>query len=548
MAKQHRPAPKRPGTATNPAYEDHEIPGTGVIMQRRVQRHAFAPESRPFIYPKEQVEDLAAALKLGMNVMLTGPTGCIAGEAQIGVNRAGKSFQLPLSEVVRRFNGGAASGHSWDLSIPTRIRTRGKHGRVRLADLRAAMSSGFKPVYRVRMEKHTVRATADHEFHTASGWKRLDELVIGERIYVEGVRAPADQSEWKKNWYVLVNGLKLHPYAARRGVQSGKGGWSVVKHRLVMEAALNGMPYEEYLDRCRNGPVEGFRFLDPVKWAVHHIDEEPKHNEISNLVLETHSEHRRRHALDGGWRNVAIPTVLSPIIEISAAGEAETFDLSLDEPHNFLADGIVVHNCGKTALPRAICSELGEPLVRFNCDGETRVSNLRGMNVPDAKDGVLTLKFNAGDLAMCMKNGYKVLLDEIDAALPSVRFVLQPVLEEDNRTLHIPETGETIVARNNGFAVFATGNTVGYRAVTRAQYAGTNMMNAAFLDRFGMVIACEYPSREDEYKRVNVNVPDCEGDIVDGICRVAEELRTDDKFTSDFSTRRCIQWARLCAV
>jgi MoxR-like ATPase len=204
--------------------------------------------------------------------------------------------------------------------------------------------------------------------------------------------------------------------------------------------------------------------------------------------------------------------------------------------------------CGKTALPRAICAELGEPMVRFNCDGETRVSNLRGMNVPDAKDGVLTLKFNAGDLAMCMKEGYKVLLDEIDAALPSVRFVLQPVLEEDNRTLHIPETGETIVARDNGFAIFATGNTIGYRSVTRAQYAGTNMMNAAFLDRFGMVIGVEYPSREDEHKRVSVNVPECENDDVDGICRVAEELRNDDKFTSDFSTRRCIQWARLMAA
>ncbi len=203
--------------------------------------------------------------------------------------------------------------------------------------------------------------------------------------------------------------------------------------------------------------------------------------------------------------------------------------------------------CGKTALPRAICAELGIPLVRFNCDGETRVSNLRGMNIPDAKDGVLTLKFNMGDLAMCMKEGYMVLLDEIDAALPSVRFVLQPVLEEDNRTLHIPETGETIVARDNGFGIFATGNTVGYRSVTRAQYAGTNMMNAAFLDRFGMVIACEYPDREQENKRVTINVPDCEPDIIDGICRVAEELRTDDKFTSDFSTRRCIQWARLCS-
>jgi MoxR-like ATPase len=200
--------------------------------------------------------------------------------------------------------------------------------------------------------------------------------------------------------------------------------------------------------------------------------------------------------------------------------------------------------CGKTALPRALCAELGEPLIRFNCDGETRVSNLRGMNVPAAEDGVLTLRFSPGDLAICMREGYKVLLDEIDAALPSVRFVLQPVLEEDNRTLHVPETGETIVAAK-GFGVFATGNTVGYRASSRAQHAGTTSMNAAFLDRFGMVIACDYPNRAEEFKRIRVNVPECEEDIIEAICRVAEELRSDEKFKSDFSTRRCIQWARL---
>lgn len=200
--------------------------------------------------------------------------------------------------------------------------------------------------------------------------------------------------------------------------------------------------------------------------------------------------------------------------------------------------------CGKTALPRALCAELGEPMIRFNCDGETRVTNLRGQNLPVARDGVLTLEFSHGALALCMREGYKVLFDEIDAALPSVRFVLQPVLEEDNRTLYIPETGETITAAP-GFAVFGTGNTVGYRATSRSKYAGTTPMNAAFLDRFGMVVACGYPTRIEEFERVLVNVPGCDRDLIDGMCRVANELRQDTQFVSDFSTRRCVQWARL---
>jgi len=33
---------------------------------------------------------------------------------------------------------------------------------------------------------------------------------------------------------------------------------------------------------------------------------------------------------------------------------------------------------------------------------------------------------------------------------------------------------------------------------------------------------------------------------VRAIADTASQLRTDEKFRSDFSTRRCVQWARLC--
>lgn len=200
--------------------------------------------------------------------------------------------------------------------------------------------------------------------------------------------------------------------------------------------------------------------------------------------------------------------------------------------------------CGKTSVVSALAALTNHPLVRFNCDGETRVSNLRGMMKPTAKDGVLTLQFSLGDLAIAMKEGYWVLLDEIDAALASVLFVLQPVLEEDRRELHLPEERETISAHES-FRVFATGNTIGFRAAARARHAGTNPMNAAFVDRFGMVISCDYPPKDKEVERIKVNVPEIDADIAEGIGRTADTLRADQNFKADFSTRRCVQWARL---
>lgn len=211
--------------------------------------------------------------------------------------------------------------------------------------------------------------------------------------------------------------------------------------------------------------------------------------------------------------------------------------------------------CGKTSLPVQVAARVqtkggpGWPIVRFNMDGETRVSQIRGQHHPVAVDGVLSLEFRLGPFADAMRRGYWVILDEIDAAVPAVLFTLQSVLEEGNRSLTIPETGERIEAHPS-FRLFATSNTIGYRAHTRSHHAGTNVMNSALVDRFGMLLAVDYPDKRAELERIKLHVPALANDkaglvMLAGICKVAEDLRNDTKFRSVFSTRRAIQWARL---
>lgn len=200
--------------------------------------------------------------------------------------------------------------------------------------------------------------------------------------------------------------------------------------------------------------------------------------------------------------------------------------------------------CGKTSLPIALAARLGRPLVRFNLDGETRRSHLVGISRPATDShGALTLRFDEGKLVEALRAGWWIVLDELDIAPPNVTATLHSVLE-DQKTLTIPETGETIEAHPEAF-IFATGNTFGYRGTSRARHNGTHMQNVAFVDRFGMVLAIDYPSIEEEIERVKLHVPDLDPDYVDGICRIADELRKDEKFRADFSTRRLIQWAKL---
>ena len=200
--------------------------------------------------------------------------------------------------------------------------------------------------------------------------------------------------------------------------------------------------------------------------------------------------------------------------------------------------------CGKTMLIRALAAFLNQPLIRFNFDGETRKSHLVGQQRPASVGGVLTLEYVIGALVIAMQRGMWVLGDEIDMMLPGVAGVMQSVLEEGDRSLYIPETGERIKAHPY-FQFFATGNTLGYRSLARGRHAGTNPVNDAFLDRFGMVIACDYPPVEEEVERIKANCPHVHPLYVALIGKVAAQLRTDEKFKSDFSTRRCVQWARL---
>lgn len=278
-------------------------------------------------------------------IFLVGPPGCMSGETIVEVNRAGKSYKTRLDDLVHSFNGGFTRGHAWSPEIPTTIRARMDDGTIGLAPLVAAVSSGEKTVYRVTTSSgRSVKATAKHPFLTATGWKPLRKLAVGQHVYLDaGVKASGERK--KKTSYLQVQGLKHHPYARKRTQNI----FCVCKHRLVVEAFSNSVTLDVYIERLRTGrDLQGFQFLDPSK-IVHHKDENPKNNKLDNLeVLDSHSEHARKHCLAGKWRNVVARVDLETITAIEKIGIEETYDLTVAGAQNFLANGFVVHNTGKT--------------------------------------------------------------------------------------------------------------------------------------------------------------------------------------------------------
>lgn len=201
---------------------------------------------------------------------------------------------------------------------------------------------------------------------------------------------------------------------------------------------------------------------------------------------------------------------------------------------------------GKTSLVEQLAALGNHPVRRVNCHGESDTTLFVGRDRPTEKDGVRQFVYELGILAEAMTEGYWLLLDEIDAALQPVLFVLQQVLEDDGKLL-LEDGKGTVVRKHPDFRIWATANTVGIASRNRLLYSGTvGRMNEATLDRFGCVSHVQPMEPELEQKVLAAKHPDIDPDILGGMIKIANETRTqlkNEQLSCTFSTRRLLQWA-----
>lgn len=201
--------------------------------------------------------------------------------------------------------------------------------------------------------------------------------------------------------------------------------------------------------------------------------------------------------------------------------------------------------CGKTAGIHQLAAALDQPVRRFQLSGESRVADFVGTKVVevDEDSGEAVTRFQNGILVDAMEKGHWLILDELDGAPPAILFTLHSVLEAHGK-LVLTADGGRVVKRHKDFRVFATANTLG-RGDDTGLYTGTNVLNEAFLDRFGVVLQSTYPAKESEI-RILVNKTGVEEVLarrmVDVATRVREALANEECYCT-FSTRRLLTWA-----
>lgn len=204
--------------------------------------------------------------------------------------------------------------------------------------------------------------------------------------------------------------------------------------------------------------------------------------------------------------------------------------------------------CGKTSCIRQLAARLNYPVFEVTGHGRLEFADLVGHLT--VKDG--NMSFEYGPLALAMRYGGLMLLNEIDLTSPEVAAGLNGVL--DGSPLCIAENGGELITPHPMFRFAATANTNGGGDET-GLYQGAQRQNLAFADRF---ILCEvgYPEPAVEEKLLHQRFPGLPKKLCKTMVDYANEVRklfmgesSSSSLTNSievtFSTRSLLRWGDL---
>lgn len=171
---------------------------------------------------------------------------------------------------------------------------------------------------------------------------------------------------------------------------------------------------------------------------------------------------------------IVTPTIEARLMHLARMVAARRYPILLQGPTS----------AGKTSMVERLAKRTGHRLLRINNHEHTDVQEYIGSFAPDVHG---RLAFHDGALAQAVRHGYWIVLDELNLAQSEVLEALNRLLD-DNRELHIPETGETL-SPHPSFMLFATQNPPG-------AYGGRKVLSRAFRNRFLEMHMDEIPETE----------------------------------------------------
>ena len=301
-------------------------------------------------------------------VRIIGPASCLASDTKLQycvqdsegriINKKGGTIE----SLFRRFHGLSqeSGGPRWTAEnvqyLIQSVTDEGVVFRNRVTDV---VDKGIQPVYKlITRTGKTIRATRDHEFLTPRGYVPLSTLKRGSVVMINhGKTQPKGQMVPNRNYRKEVKAT-FHPRARIHTVTTGGKKYQyacVYRYWTVYEAHMNRMSHEAYLDTInRDQNATRLLWTIPEGSEIHHIDEDPSNDDLNNLVLVDSKNHINEFHSDKAKAALAIIVEEDVVVSVEPDGCSRVYDIQVEDPYrNFVAEGIVVHNCGKSTLCEA---------------------------------------------------------------------------------------------------------------------------------------------------------------------------------------------------
>jgi len=300
-------------------------------------------------------------------------------------------FCLDEDTVVTAFKGGKSKTSKrwtlkqlWDYQNDPkrkgrlkliRLRSVNKDGILVRNKIKSIIDSGVKDLLEVKcVSGRSIKATAQHRFLTDEGWQKLGNLKAGDRLTANGLDL-YDNKEWLYKKYIEENNtlkemavlmgccvsivtrtLRKHninkPLSMRKNRKGGYGRKKTYKECDEISKRMTGEKNPRWKGDAIGSSAGYLRankmYTPDICWGCgskehlerHHMDKDPTNNEKENIKFLCRSCHKAFHVGSG-----VLSVFSDEIVSIIPCGKNRTFDIEMEEePHNFVANGLVVHN------------------------------------------------------------------------------------------------------------------------------------------------------------------------------------------------------------
>ena len=292
-------------------------------------------------------------------------TQCLAGDTMVHFQRPdnGRVYKMPIAEVWRKWQPTRRadrperqSNAFWNRSRIEDMALRCVNEdaiEVELTRVTGVVKSPAKQLYGVTtIGGRSIRASFDHRFFTDQGWLRLEDAVSrGASLAVE-TTAKSMAEGWEvdaidysaERWRDVVGWEGLYEVSNLGRVRRcGKPPRRTTVGRQGYPVVSLNRPGMQCTRTVHALVLEAWHGPRPEGWGARHLNSNRLDPRASNLRWGTAQENAQDRLRRGSQQCLGV--IFEEIQNCIPAGIEETFDLSVEGPwHNFIADGMCVHN------------------------------------------------------------------------------------------------------------------------------------------------------------------------------------------------------------